>query len=121
MRKLLVLVAALAMLLLGGMRVSAQQVLTLPSGGPYALGRQDAFAQLGQFSMLAVTFAPRGAVLYMDGKPLALYTVLTRQQAARVMVFSTGANAVALGVTAFYAGEAPQEPKFRILSVNPAF
>lgn len=122
MKKLLALAAAVCMLLLGGVRVSAQQTLTLPAGGFYQLGARQFFSKVGPFQAMAVTLAPKGVTLYLDAAPLEIGRVLTPEQAKHIWVFvPQNAAPASLGLTLLGQRTQSGDPPLRIRAVNPVF
>lgn len=111
---------AIAMILFCALRTSAQQVVTFPAGGLHRLGVETLDQQLGgRFDLLAVTLQPKSGhgVLYLDGEPLQWGKWLTREQADRIMLFSSShISTISFGVTT--SNEMPVQKKLRIRCIN---
>ncbi len=103
MQRAVAMLIALGMLLFCSIRASAQEVITLPSGGLHRIRADDFDRLLGvRFETLTVTLLPKKSigVLYLDSKPLEAYRPLSREEADRLMLFSTKSKkTVSIGVT----------------------
>lgn len=101
-------------------QTSAQEIITVPSGGLRQFSSLGITERLGEFEALAVTYAPQNAVLYLDGQPLSAYRAVSRAQAERIFLFSAkDSMAVSIGFTVLGAEDSPKSP--RILCINRKF
>ncbi|MEM1485447.1 hypothetical protein V6615_11300 [Oscillospiraceae bacterium PP1C4] len=120
LQRTVAMLLAMGMVLFCAVKTSAQEIVTLPSGGLHSISAEELDNQLGvHFDMLTITLPPKPdeGVLYLDGKPLDTYRLLTRQQADRLMLFSSArVKTVSIGVTVPH--EQPPQKKLKILCIN---
>lgn len=122
MRQVITTVAAVTMLLLSSIRVSAaQEIVTLPAGGIHRIGIEALETQLGVFDAVAVTLLPKSSqgVMYLDGKRIEPYRILTRGEASRVLLFSSEkCGAVSFGAVPFGGQQATKQNVLRVRCIN---
>lgn len=123
LRRALAFFLTMSILMLCSVRVSAQQVITLPSGGLHRISAAEIDCFLpATFQMLTITLppAPHTGILYLDGKPIAPNRLLTREEVNRLMLFSSEKiSSVSFGVTV--PGTALPQKNLRIRCINRTF
>ena len=111
----------LVFLMMAGLCLPCAAQEMLPTTTRNGLWGLDAVAikQMEPFAVAAVTYLPEGCVLYLDGKPLALFTPVSPGELRRARLFCTAKNPL-VGVTVM--GEsATIRTQLRIRCINPVF
>lgn len=92
-----------------------------PTQSVYGLWRLDVskLYSLGEFRTAAITFLPKGCVLYLDGAPVLPYTPLSAEQLGRVRIFSAS-DRPSVGITPMRQGR-QTEKRLRIRCINPVY
>ncbi len=120
LQRTVTILIAMGMVLFCSVKVSAQEIVTLPSGGLHFISAQCLEERLGaHFEALSITLLPKPeeGVLYLDGKPLRAYRSLTRQEVNRLMLFSIKrVKTVSIGVT--ISEERQSQKNFKIRCIN---
>ncbi|RGX54497.1 hypothetical protein DWV16_14005 [Anaerotruncus sp. AF02-27] len=119
LQRTFVVFLAILMLLFCAVRVTAQESMTLPPGGPRRVPMPLLEETLGnQFQWMAVTLPPEESkgVLFLDGQRLEPYRMISREEAGRLMFFAAPGVPVTIGVAA--VPEPPREEILRIRCIN---
>lgn len=118
-----VIVGALTVFAAGmlAMPCRAQEIVsTVPVCGLWAFDAAQLDA-LGEFEQASITLAPAGAVVWLDDHAVGVSDSLSREELARVRIFSSSPHPAA-GISPLYSdGSGQTRERLKIRCINPVF